>query len=71
MLATSHEIRGNSGAQGLQGTFNSVSPLTGDINMANHKVINLGTPHPTENGAVVNMGFFNTQVNESNLNFFT
>ena len=56
---------------GPPGNIQQHFTLTGDINMTNHKIMNLGTPHPTENSAVVNMGFFNTQVNESNLNLFT
>ena len=39
--------------------------------MGGNKIKNVGTPYTYENDAVVNVGFFNTELNASNSNVFT
>ena len=45
--------------------------MTGVLNMNGNKIKNVGTPYTYENDAVVNVGFFNTELNASNSNVFT
>ena len=45
--------------------------MSGVLNMNGNKIKNVGTPYTYENDAVVNVGFFNTELNESNSNLFT
>ena len=45
--------------------------MTGDLNMATNKIKNLGTPTTHENDAAINVGFFNSELNTSNLNLST
>ena len=45
--------------------------MSGVLNMNGNKIKNVGTPYTYENDAVVNVGFFNTELNASNSNVFT
>ena len=45
--------------------------MTGVLDMGGNKINNVGTPYTYENNAVVNVGFFNTELNASNSNVFT
>ena len=45
--------------------------MSGGLNMNGNKIKNVGTPYTYENDAVVNVGFFNTELNASNSNLFT
>ena len=45
--------------------------MTGQIDMGGKKITNLATPKPHENGAAVNVSFFNTELNDSNTNLYT
>ena len=45
--------------------------MSGVLNMNGNKIKNVGTPYTYENDAVVNVGFFNTELNASNSNIFT
>ena len=45
--------------------------MSGVLNMSGNKIKNLGTSLSFENDAVVNVGFFNTELNASNSNIFT
>ena len=45
--------------------------MTGVLNMNGNKIKNVGTPYTYENDAAVNVGFFNTELNASNLSVFT
>ena len=45
--------------------------MTGDLNMATNKIKNLGTPTTHEDDAAINVGFFNSELNTSNLNLST
>ena len=40
--------------------------MSGELNMGNHKSVNIDTPRSYENGATVNVGFFNKEVNDFN-----
>ena len=45
--------------------------MTGVLDMGGNKINNVGTPYTYENNTVVNVGFFNTELNASNSNVFT
>ena len=45
--------------------------MTGQIDMGGKKITNLATPKTHENGAAVNVSFFNTELNDSNTNLYT
>ena len=45
--------------------------MTGDLNMATNKIKNLGTPTTHEDDAAINVEFFNSELNASNLNLST
>ena len=45
--------------------------MTGNLNMATNKIKNLGTPTTNEDDAAINVEFFNSELNSSNLNLST
>ena len=47
------------------------NPATKDLSMGSFKITNLATPKTHENDAAINVCFFNTELNESNINLST
>ena len=47
------------------------NPATKDLSMGSFKITNLATPKTHENDAAINVSFFNTELNESNINLST
>ena len=45
--------------------------ISSDLDMQRNKITNLATPQPHENGAAVNVSFFNAELNDSNTNLYT